>query len=293
MLNITEGVRDSYGFRYTELPEYSYGYIRGVGRERVGGAYYDWDGMSRQDTGCCIFQYTLSGRGEIRIGRELRSLEAGDAFLVEVPGDHRYYFPEGAGHWEFYYLILPVSAPAAGYIRQFGSIERFGEDSGVIRLLRLIHDMARNRQIRDGFESSALAYRFLMELYRSRSAGADPESGMPEAVAKALRYMEQAFSRIGGLDDIARASGLSRFHFLRLFRNCTGTTPVEHLNKLRIEKAASLLRTTDLTLEAIAEQVGYANGNYFSKVFRHWVGTSPGRYRSGTEVEAADHLTIR
>jgi AraC family transcriptional regulator, arabinose operon regulatory protein len=287
------GVRDSYAFRYTELPEYSYGYIRGIGRERVHGTDYDWDGMTRPDKECCIFQYTLSGRGEIRTGQEVHALGPGDAFLVGVPGDHRYYFPEGAGHWEFYYLVLPVTEAVSGYIRKYGSLLHFMEDSEVIRSLLRILVMAQNRQIRDGYESSVLAYQFLMELYRSHTAGTAAADCMPEAVCRALQYMEQDYNRITGLDDIARISGLSRYHFLRLFRDCTGTTPVEQLNKLRIEQAASLLRTTSMTMEEIALHVGYANGNYFSKVFRHWVGTSPGRYRSGRDPDSADHLTIR
>lgn len=293
MLAPTGPKRESYSYRYTGLPAYGCGYIRSVGREWINGTDYDWDGLSRQDRGICIFQYTLSGRGEILLDGEVHSLEPGRAFFVHVPGGHRYYFPEGAGHWEFYYVILPVSEAVTDYITRYGPLGYYAGDGELVRCLRRIHTMAVNRQIRDGFESSALAYQFVMELYRSHTASASEESALPGAVSRALRYMEEHYGTIGGLDELAGVSGLSRYHFLRLFRSATGTTPVEHLNKLRMEKAAVLLRTTDWTLDEIAGRVGVANGNYFSKVFRHWVGISPGRYRSGIDPDAAGHLTIR
>ncbi|WP_438447587.1 helix-turn-helix domain-containing protein [Gorillibacterium sp. sgz5001074] len=288
-----DAMDDSYSFRYPGFPDYGCGYVRAVGRERVNTADYDWDGMARQDRNICIFQITLSGRGEIRLDGEMHKLEPGMAFFVPVPGGHRYYFPEGADHWEFLYLILPLTEMPIDYMAKYGSIGVYDEDGEAVRLLRRIHSLAVNRQIRDGYQSSALAYQFMMELFRSRTAPSADESGLPEAVSRALRYMERHYGRIGGLDDLAAVSGLSRYHFLRLFRSATGTTPVEHLNKLRMEKAAVLLRTTDRTLDEIAAQVGFANGNYFSKVFRHWVGTSPGRYRSGKDMDTAGNLTIR
>jgi AraC family transcriptional regulator, arabinose operon regulatory protein len=285
--------RESYAFRFTELPAFGIGHIRAVGREWVNGTDYDWDGMAREEKEICIFQYTWSGRGEIRLEGGVQSLEAGQAFLVAVPGEHRYYFPQGSDHWDFTYIILPASGALSDYMAQYGPVGTYPPDSEAIQCLQRIYGLAQNRQIRDGYESSALAYQFVMELYRSRLGSLSTESRLPEAVNRALKYMELHYNRIEGLDDLANVSGLSRYHFLRLFRDATGTTPVEHLNKLRMEKAASLLRTTNWTLDEIAVRVGYANGNYFSKVFRHWVGTSPGKYRESKDMDAAENLTIR
>lgn len=290
--NFIKPFRDGHTFLYTELPPVGFGYVRTIGWELVADTDYDWNGLSRQDKSLFLFQYTLSGRGEIRIGDDVFQLEAGKAFLVNIPGDHRYYFPEGAGHWEFLYIMLPQTEAVTAYMEQYGPIQSFEPEGELIGLLRHIYDIGKSRQIKDVYQSSVLAYRFLMELYKSRSA-ASAASDYPDAILRALRYMETRYRTIEGLDDLARESGLSRYHFLRLFRTHVGSTPMEHLNKLRIEKAASLLRTTGWTLDEIAEAVGYDNGNYFSKVFRQWVGISPGKYRSGKEVAAADHLTIR
>ena len=293
MLHNTQSFRDSHAFLYTEAPPVGFGYVRNVGWERVTETDYDWNGLTRQDRGLFLFQITLSGRGRIRLGDESFPLEPGQAFLVTIPGNHRYFFPEGGGHWEFLYIMLPLSEAVSDFIGSYGHIQYFEPEGEVIRILRHIYELGKSRQIKDAYQSSVLAYRFLMELYKSRSTTASAASSQPEVIVRALQYMELHYRTIEGLEALAQTLRLSRYHFLRLFRIHTGTTPMVHLNKLRIEKAASLLRTTALTLDEIAEAAGYANGNYFAKVFRHWVGTSPGKYRSGKELAAADHLTIR
>ena len=58
---------------------------------------------------------------------------------------------------------------------------------------------------------------------------------------------------------------------------------MEYLTKVRMEKAVQLLRNTDLTIEEIAKQIGYSNSSYFIKVFREWIGFSPGEFRLGKD----------
>lgn len=59
-----------------------------------------------------------------------------------------------------------------------------------------------------------------------------------------------------------------------------------------MEKAAELLRGTQLSIREIAVKVGYAGGNYFCKAFRRTVGTSPGAFRSGKDMPPVDRIRI-
>ena len=61
-----------------------------------------------------------------------------------------------------------------------------------------------------------------------------------------------------------------------------------YLNNLRIEKAKELLRSTDLQVMEIADQVGYFDSKYFSRQFKLAVGLTPAQYRSGVLPEGAE-----
>jgi YesN/AraC family two-component response regulator len=67
---------------------------------------------------------------------------------------------------------------------------------------------------------------------------------------------------------------------------------VQYLTKIRIQKAAELLRSTSSSVSDIAALVGYANANYFNKVFRKAVGVSAGTFRHSKDVAGIDHLII-
>ena len=97
---------------------------------------------------------------------------------------------------------------------------------------------------------------------------------------------------IQSLDEIAAAVGLSKYYFSRLFLKTTGSTPIEYLSKIRIRTSITLLSETDRTIDDIAQAVGYANGSYFIKVFRQWVGDSPGEFRRSKSTIAFNHFTF-
>ena len=81
------------------------------------------------------------------------------------------------------------------------------------------------------------------------------------------------------LDQIAKEACVSRFHFVRLFKGKLGLTPHEYLVKLRLEKAAHLLRTTDLGIVDIAGSCGYSHAGRFASAFRKAYFASPSVYR--------------
>ena len=81
------------------------------------------------------------------------------------------------------------------------------------------------------------------------------------------------------LDKLAARYRASREQFRRVCQRELGRSPMQHLASLRIERAQRLLATTDDKVEAIAEQVGFANAPVFSRAFKRWVGQSPTRYR--------------
>ena len=80
-------------------------------------------------------------------------------------------------------------------------------------------------------------------------------------------------------DEIASYVYLNPAYLSRLFKKETGKTLTEYVTELRINEAKRLLSNTDNTITAIAEEIGYYNYSYFSKIFKDIIGLTPGEYR--------------
>jgi AraC-like DNA-binding protein len=89
------------------------------------------------------------------------------------------------------------------------------------------------------------------------------------------RYVEPL-----GVDDMARAAGLSRAHFSREFRRAFGESPHAYLLTRRLERAAALLRTTDRSVAHICHSIGLDSVGSFTTSFTRTYGMSPTEYRA-------------
>ena len=83
-----------------------------------------------------------------------------------------------------------------------------------------------------------------------------------------------------GVDDLARAAGLSRGHFSREFRRAFGESPHAYLLTRRLERAAALLRTTDRSVADVCLSVGLQSIGSFTTSFTRTFGVSPTTYRA-------------
>jgi two-component system response regulator YesN len=81
------------------------------------------------------------------------------------------------------------------------------------------------------------------------------------------------------LNTVADAVSLSSSYFGAQFKRHTGTTYINFLTTLRIEEAKRLLRSTDLSINYIAEKVGYPNVTNFYRHFQRLVGMTPAAFR--------------
>ncbi|MDQ0972518.1 AraC-like DNA-binding protein [Neobacillus niacini] len=286
----------TYGFRFQDVVPNDVANIFSLGREeKIPGTDYDWDGLKRKDVGTFVFQYTLSGSGMLEIPDKSYTVKAGEAFIVEIPSDHRYYFPKDSDGWEFMFITL-VGREAADCWRlmkeQNGPVLKVPPDSKLIQLLLKIYQDTYDQKITDTYYASAKAYEFIMECYRFIRNIDKATNGFSLQITKALSFIQTHYHEPITLDEIAAVSGFSRYYFIKQFHHQLNMTPVQYLTKIRIQKAAELLRSSTSSVTDIAAQVGYANANYFNKVFRKTVGVSAGTFRNSKDVVGIDHLII-
>lgn len=92
------------------------------------------------------------------------------------------------------------------------------------------------------------------------------------------------------LDRLAAAAGVSKYHFLRVFRATYGVTPAEYVSRRRIERAQDLLRATNLTVTEVCHAVGFSSLGSFSSRFRSVVGESPSDFQRRYAAAGAPHI---
>ena len=99
------------------------------------------------------------------------------------------------------------------------------------------------------------------------------------ALARVVDHMGEHLADVVSLQELAALVHTSKYHFLRSFAQATGSTPARYLTRLRMRRAAELLRTTGHPVTEIALVCGYASAGHFANAFRRHHGTTPGRYR--------------
>jgi AraC family transcriptional regulator len=78
-----------------------------------------------------------------------------------------------------------------------------------------------------------------------------------------------------GVNELADAAQQSWSHFPRLFRRSTGLSPYQYVVKVRLQRAIGLLRTTKLSMTAVAAHAGFADHAHFCRWLRRMYGVSP------------------
>lgn len=100
-----------------------------------------------------------------------------------------------------------------------------------------------------------------------------------EVVKNVITFLINRYKQNLVLKDIADQAGLSPFYLERLFKQETSETPRTYLDKIRIDKAAHLLKNTALTNLDICYEAGFRSPSNFYKVFRSLKHCSPSKYR--------------
>lgn len=98
-------------------------------------------------------------------------------------------------------------------------------------------------------------------------------------IARWQTWLAENYDRRNPVHTMVEQSGLAERSFKRRFRNATGMSPLEYVHSLRLEEAKQMLESGELSVEAIAHEVGYEDAAFFSRLFRRKVGLTPSQYR--------------
>ena len=154
------------------------------------------------------------------------------------------------------------------------------------RQLTLVNDMIREltretEQRSPGYRVMAKGLFMQLAVQLSRTYSSEPTNESIDLlrIGDAIAHIETHYRERITLDELAKKSHLSKRHFTRIFQECTGHSPIDHLTRVRVGRASELLKHTDRTITDIAFECGFSDGNYFTRCFRKVMNQTPKRYR--------------
>jgi len=93
-------------------------------------------------------------------------------------------------------------------------------------------------------------------------------------------YIDRNYKKDISAKDVAGILGYSDVYFSKVFKQLFDDNFINYLTKIRIDRAKLLLKDVSFNIKEVGKSVGYADSNYFTKVFKRSVGMSPSEYRS-------------
>lgn len=100
-----------------------------------------------------------------------------------------------------------------------------------------------------------------------------------EKIKDVLVYIDTNHQKNMTLDELSKKGNISKFYLCRIFRDVLRMSPIEYINKIRIEKATEFLRNTNMSISDIAFECGFNDVSYFIKIFKTFMKTTPLKYR--------------
>ncbi|MEI6788986.1 MAG: AraC family transcriptional regulator [bacterium] len=212
----------------------------------------------------------MSGKGWLMLNGTRFSINAGDLFYCPASIPHSYGCESGG--WEIYW--------AHGQGRHTTALcEAAGLDATTP-----VHPLAHHVQVQEAFrilvailategpDSSWIAARNFHNLLHTLVWCHHKPTGKQ-------RLAELVKADCENLDELVKASGYSRFHFCRLFKEETGQSPWQYVMERKLERARELLLGSKLSIKEIATQLGFEHPDYFTRLFSRSIGVTPMRYR--------------
>lgn len=226
-----------------------------------------------------VFSVELVTAGNIELMQDSHAslVGPGEAFILRKGGRHRFTTgPAGFAHKRMAIIdgILLDIVLKSLQIDQHDTI-RLDNPDRLVGLIKETYHLMGNRSSDYIWRLSGIAYEILLELGRNVLY-----RDIPREVALALDYMNlHVQSGDITLKELADRSGVSMYHFSRLFSKSMGSSPMTFFHRQKVTLAKNLLSNTQLLVKEIAALLGFDDPFYFSAQFRKHVGMSPREYR--------------
>lgn len=237
-----------------------------------------------------VLIYCVSGSGWYQVGSDRHQVSANQYFILPAGKPHAYGTNE-AEPWTIYWLHFngehariyaqgaqrpqAVSPSLHSRISQRNNI--FEE---IFTTLSRDYSMESLRYVSSLLHYYLATMRYLHQYREAVDRNKlQRQADEDTIVAAAIHYLEENIEQHLTLDEMAAFAGYSVSHFSSIFRRKTGQSPINYFNRLKIERAAEMLISTDIRINQLCFKVGIDDPYYFSRLFTRIMGCSPQAYR--------------
>ncbi|MCI5647880.1 MAG: AraC family transcriptional regulator [Fusicatenibacter sp.] len=229
-------------------------------------ADWSWESQKNNWNGYHIW-YVIGGGATIKVEEKTYHLSTGDCFLFDLSKNHFCtHNPADPLYVSTVYLNADHLETSMIHRRLIRGDRILGE-----MICRCVKLHSQNEQLSEMYLKPVLN-EFLSEEKKEKT--------LSPAVSKICATLENNPQKLYALEDMCHMTGYSRNQIIRMFRRDTGMTPMHFQWDHKMQIAASLLLYSNKTIAEIAFEVGMDDANYFSKVFKKYMGKSPQKYRT-------------
>lgn len=142
-----------------------------------------------------------------------------------------------------------------------------------------------NKTVNDAtyLETQGIILQFISRFLGSQHFELNNAAPMPSKILEAISYIQLNLHEQLTVRHLAKRANLHEDYFSRLFMQFTGERPLSYIHVKRIERAQYLIATTNMSYSQIAEETGFANLPYFSKIFKKVTKLTPAEYKHSNE----------
>nr|WP_319269267.1 AraC family transcriptional regulator [uncultured Draconibacterium sp.] len=229
-----------------------------------------------------ILIYCINGNGTIRVDNTEYDLEPNSFFIINSNKPHTYWASK-INPWSIYWLHFEGER-SAGFKDYYGRVIKIKQSSKSRIDDRIKQFDECLTALESGFSreninyanlslNALLASFFYIETYRAVKGhrGTNP-------VDQAIIFMQQNINKTIKISDISNHVKLSESHLTKIFRNKTGTSPMDYFINLKMQEAIRLLISQSLKIKEVAYRLGYSDQYYFTRIFTKHIGSSPGTF---------------
>ncbi len=231
--------------------------------------------------------YIKSGMAEVSIGGEKRVLSAGAVAVAESYVVHSFYKLDDA---EIRIVIIPIiRVPDFSLAhRNLTFATPFLEPSAKSEAFAALFEAFIEAKGQSDMVAKGYAYLLLGMLTDALGTAPAPHRSKDgvAVVGQMLRYMDEHYTDQLTLERLAGELGYHKDYLSRVFNETIHTGFCRYLSTMRLRYAVQLIRTTDLSLEEIADRAGFGNPHSFYDIFKDTYQCTPGQYRKriGTRI---------
>jgi AraC family transcriptional regulator of arabinose operon len=228
-----------------------------------------------------ILLYCVDGEGEISMNHQHHKLKPNTFFFIPKETAHRYK-SSATNPWSIYWAHFRGTNAEALY-------NRFLEN-GQAEVKEVPYDESRIKVFEQLF--SILDYSFNTKELESVNINLqqfiaslvyykqiNPFTFDTDSISISIAYMKKNLDKKIKMETFADHLGISVSHYIRVFRNKTGSSPINYFNHLKIQQSCQYLYFTDRSVKEIAVSLGFDDQYYFSRLFSKLIGFSPSNYR--------------